>query len=261
MSETQVNVDYRPLAIEPWFRFITATEWTSQLILPQFQSHWGYYSGGMQENTLEAFRKARTLGSQMCECDVRFSGDGVAVIFHDADLKRIGSRDVLTQGLSFKELKTVAKVCSLEEMLTDSEVTPYFNVELKTSKIDDTLSVEVARVIKKVGAEQRVLFSSFNPFALWKLQKLLPMAPRALLLTNLDHKDNRWWLRRMVMAPLLKIHMLNLDQAMLDEHVISYWSHQRVPLAAWTVNDPARAKTLLKMGVKSIISDLSPDSV
>lgn len=40
------------------------------------------------ENTLAAFGKAKDLGCDMFELDVRLSKDGVAVVHHDADLKR-----------------------------------------------------------------------------------------------------------------------------------------------------------------------------
>lgn len=249
------------MVVEPWFCLIKAATWKSQMKLPPFQSHRGYHRGPLQENTLEAFREAKVLGAKMCECDVQFSRDLVPVIFHDPDLKRIGNQITLTRNLSFAELKTAAMVCSLEEMLNDTAGPDYFNIELKATEINDPLPAAVARVVKECKAEQRVIFSSFNPFALWKLQGLLPDVPRALLVTNAEIKNNKWWLRRMVVAPLLKIHMLNVDQGMLNEEIIAYWKRRKVPLATWTVNDPGRAKEFLSTGISSVISDLNPQAL
>ena len=44
------------------------------------------------ENTLAAFRKAIDDGAEGIEFDVRLAKDGVPVVFHDADLRRICRR-------------------------------------------------------------------------------------------------------------------------------------------------------------------------
>ena len=42
------------------------------------------------ENTLAAIAHARASGADGIELDLRLSGDGEAVVFHDADLQRLG---------------------------------------------------------------------------------------------------------------------------------------------------------------------------
>jgi len=248
-----------PMSIDPWFHFIKGAPWQSSVPFPNFQSHRGFHAEGLLENSLDAFREAAKRGALMSECDVRFTKDLVPVVFHDMDLLRIANRPEIVEDLNFRELQKITKVSSLEEMLTAPDLTRYFNVELKTKEIDDTLSIAVAQVVKKVkGAEERIFFSSFNPFALWKLQKLTPQIPRALLATNVTHKDNRWWVKHLLLAPLLKIHMLNLDHAMITEKVAKFWKSRNVKLAAWTVNSPSRIAELRKWGVDSVISDLDP---
>jgi glycerophosphoryl diester phosphodiesterase len=44
------------------------------------------------ENTLEAFRAAYDAGCDMVEFDVQLTRDGVPVIFHDDDCKRLAGR-------------------------------------------------------------------------------------------------------------------------------------------------------------------------
>jgi glycerophosphoryl diester phosphodiesterase len=249
------------MKIDPWFHLIKAAPWEAPFQLPTFQSHRGYHANGAQENTLAAFRAARKLGAQMCECDVRLDKNQIPVVFHDNDLKRISGKETQVSEMTLAELKQLANVCTLEELLTDSEVPEIINIELKAGEIDDPLPLAVARVIQSTKAEHRIVLSSFNPFALWKAQRLLPEVPRALLVTNVPHKDNRWWIKRMVLAPFLKIHMLNLDEAMITENVADFWKKQGVPLAAWTVDDRKRGRELLGMGVSSIISDLKPSEI
>ncbi len=49
------------------------------------------------ENTLESFKKAIELGANAVELDVRISGDGILIISHDDNLKK-----VLRQGCADK---------------------------------------------------------------------------------------------------------------------------------------------------------------
>ena len=130
-------------------------------------------------------------------------------------------------------------------------------MELKSHRVDDPLPRRVSEVVRSVQAEYRVMFSSFNPFALWLMQSYLPKVPRALLVSEADDPENHWYLRTMIFAPLLKLHMLNLDQAMLSPSVLSFWYDHQVPLSVWTVNDRLRMEHFKKSGVKSIISDLA----
>jgi glycerophosphoryl diester phosphodiesterase len=58
------------------------------------------------ENTLAAFQKAIEDGADGIEFDVRIAKDGVPVVFHDANLKRIAGREISVLSLTSKELQT-----------------------------------------------------------------------------------------------------------------------------------------------------------
>ena len=51
-------------------------------------AHRGLHGPGVPENSLAAFRAALDFGAGI-ECDVRLSGDGHVMIFHDHDLRRL----------------------------------------------------------------------------------------------------------------------------------------------------------------------------
>ena len=59
------------------------------------------------ENTLLAFAKALALGIRYLETDVHASADGVAIISHDPDLKRLTGRDVRIEQLTAAELARI----------------------------------------------------------------------------------------------------------------------------------------------------------
>lgn len=234
-----------------------ATPWPQGGVKPPtYQGHRGYWKGGAQENTLASFRAAHERGLTMVELDVRLSKDQVVVVFHDADLKRLGHRNKLVDELTAAELNEFVQAPTLEDLLQSSDVPRFFNIELKTDKaLSGTLETKVAEVIRKTRMEQRVLFSSFNPMAVRRLSRLLPEVPRALLATEEHEPGNRIYLRQMWFAPYIRANLLHLDYNYVDADAIRRWKKRGVPVAVWTVNNEAKAKELLEAGAISIISD------
>src|SRR4029453_15635249 len=55
-------------------------------------AHRGLHGPGVPENSLEAFREA-IIATCGAECDVRLSKDGVPIVFHDANLRRLCAND------------------------------------------------------------------------------------------------------------------------------------------------------------------------
>src|SRR5687767_12756142 len=59
------------------------------------------------ENTLAAFQKALDLGVDVIETDVRPTRDGVLVLFHDDDLRRLTGHSQAIDELEFAELRGI----------------------------------------------------------------------------------------------------------------------------------------------------------
>lgn len=235
-----------------------ALPWPSTALRPPaFQAHRGYWQAGAQENTLTAFAAAKAQGFEMFELDVRLSAGGIPVVFHDADLLRLGGkRQDLVAATSLENLKSWAQVCTLEEVLTSSDVPRFINIELKTNQIwNGDLEKSVAALIRKHSCESRVIFSSFNPLSLWRMKQRLPSVPRALLATQENDPENKVYLRQMWLAPYIGVHALHLDQNYVTPEDVQRWQKRHVPVALWTVNDPEQARQYLQAGALSIISD------
>jgi MFS family permease/glycerophosphoryl diester phosphodiesterase len=229
---------------------------TGALTLPTEQCHRGLYGANVQENTLEAFRSAAQAGAKMVELDVRLSRDGIPVVVHDPDTKRVSGKMLIVKDTDAEILFREANVPSLEKVLKDSAcLNLLINVELKSDRArSDGLEAAVAKVIHLLGAEKRVIFSSFNPLALRRLSKLLPEVPRALLANSKKEPQNKIYLRKMWLACLARPHMLNIDQDSVNELSAADWKGRGVPFAVWTVEDHDKARKFLALGAKSIIS-------
>lgn len=264
------------IGILPWALLVAGVFWAVGFILywqplawpkgalklPRLQAHRGYLmkNGGRDEavveNTLEAFRRARAAGWSMSECDVQLTKDGEAVVFHDEDLKRLFGLDLRVRDLTADEMKSRAGAPRLIDLLRDQQSPNLINIEIKSRDVfAKGLEAACARAVKEAAAEGRVIFSSFNPYALHRVAKLAPRVPRALLATEESYSGNGFYLRRMLLGFWAQPHMVNLAHEMLTADRMEKFTDRGLRVAAWTVNDPTRADELLKMGVASVISD------
>jgi glycerophosphoryl diester phosphodiesterase len=228
--------------------------WPVSWTLPSYQVHRGYWMGGLPENTLDSLREAKARGGQMCEFDVRLSADQEVVLFHDENLLRMFQSEQKVHEMTASQLKEQWGVSTLKEVLEDSEVPDYLNIELKTSLIwNDPLPKKVAELTK--NSNKKILVSSFNPFALRTFLLRNKNAVGALLVSEEEHKDNKIWLKKMWFLNWSRAHMINLDQNMVNKSRLSYWNLRNIPVAVWTVNEASKAQELLSFGAVSIISD------
>jgi glycerophosphoryl diester phosphodiesterase len=70
------------------------------------------------EMTMLAYENAVKQGADGFECDLRLTKDGVAVLWHDADLKRRANSDAVVAEKTFKELKSIyPEMIELNEFL------------------------------------------------------------------------------------------------------------------------------------------------
>ena len=102
-------------------------------------AHRGLWSAnGPPENSLEAFRRARTAGLGI-EFDVRPARDGTPIVFHDDTLDRMTKRTGKTEDLNAKELGRLSLGGSSEHVPTFLEllrIWPYQLPLLTELKID-----------------------------------------------------------------------------------------------------------------------------
>ena len=114
------------------------------------------------ENTLLAFVAAIGLGVTHVETDVHASSDGVAVIAHDPDLRRVAGIDGSVGALSMRALREIdlgheQGFVSLAEAL-DAFPETSFNIDIKSM---DAVAPTVA-AIRDARAVDRVLVTSFS---------------------------------------------------------------------------------------------------
>jgi glycerophosphoryl diester phosphodiesterase len=220
------------------------------------------------ENTLTAFRVARSRGCTLVEFDVRLTADDALVICHDDRLARTSDgHGVISRmpldairhcdaGGWFSDKFAGERIPTLEEALgLCREIGLGANVEIKAEdgRGPATAGAIAACLDDLYGRLPPVLISSFLPDAVAEAAVQAPGIPRGMLWRKIP----RGWA---AIAGRLGCATIHVGQADLTESDVAQVSGAGYPLLAYTVNDPDRARQLFDWGVTSVFSD-TPDII
>ncbi len=216
------------------------------------------------ENTLAAIRAAREQGANWIELDVKITYDGVPVLMHDETLERTTNGTGFVAEASWGDLARLDAGQIFDARyrgegiphLSDALNTALFNslsvmIEIKPcpGRAKATTMVSVIETAK-VWPEGDVypVISSFDVESLLIAAQLEPQWPRCLIF---DSWANDWRER----AEKVEVSALSFEEKLLTKERVKELSRIGLPLLAYTVNDPVRARELLAWGVTAVYTD------
>ncbi|HEY8591088.1 MAG TPA: glycerophosphodiester phosphodiesterase family protein [Naasia sp.] len=213
------------------------------------------------ENTLPAFRAAVAAGAQILETDAHTSRDGVAVLLHDPELKRIAGLDAPVSSLTLAELQAIdpvaVPICTLIDALRELP-DARFNIDVKSPEAANAVSA----AIRDAGAEERVLVASFSSArrraALASLGPVATSASaRELAVAIPAAKSGALPLLRRALrtADAVQLPARALGMSTATARMIRRFHAAGVEVHIWTVNDPDEMRRLLAAGVDGIVTD------
>ena len=211
------------------------------------------------ENTLAAFELSRQEGADGIELDVRLDGSGQVIVLHDPLLSRVTrgadtrhAEDISSRELSRLDVGNGERVPTLAEVLSWArQHGQKVNIELKHDVRRTVLLLhQVERVITR-QALPPVLFSSFHPYFVWWLARRLPELPRAWLVHKQQHI-----LKYAPGLGQLGANALHPEHVLASSARVARLKQAHFLVNTWTVNEPARARELSRIGVDAIISDV-----
>jgi glycerophosphoryl diester phosphodiesterase len=220
-------------------------------------------------NTLPAFLLAAELGADGVELDVRLSSDGEAVVIHDSSLdattdghgpvryRTLAELKELDAGSWFAPAFAGQRIPTLQEIIDTIGHRLLLNIELKSKSLrDEGLVVEVVRIVEDNSFLERVIISSFNPLALWRVKRLNPRIPVGLLYSSEEpFALHRPWFRRLV-----RPEALHPEHTVVDGEYVRWGRERGYRLHVWTVDEPRTMEQLTRDGVDLIITN-RPDSL
>jgi glycerophosphoryl diester phosphodiesterase len=214
------------------------------------------------ENSLLAFLEALALGVSHLEMDVHATSDGVAVLSHDPDLRRLTGQALAIRELSFDEVRRIdlgadQAVPTLREAL-HAFPDAFFNIDIKA---DTALDPTVDAILREKAVD-RVLVTSFDDARRRKAVSRLPgvatsPSSRGVISTVLASRVPLAAVRARAFRGL---HALQVPESFHGVPIVSdalvRAAHQNgVEVHVWTINDPVDMVRLFGLGVDGIITD------
>jgi len=224
------------------------------------------------ENTLAAIRKGASLGYRMFEFDVKLTGEGVAVLMHDALVDRTTNGSGRVAGMSLAELARLdagswhSPEYAGEGVPTLARVAAWLianrhhaNVEIKPCpgrEVETGAAVGLEARLLWRDAQVPPLLSSFSVQALQAARRAAPELPRALVVDNLALD----WLALCSEAGCVA---LNAHHVLLDRSVIDRAHGAGLRVGCYGADDPDRAEQLFEWGLDCLITpavdEIPPD--
>ena len=223
-------------------------------------------SADYPENTLLAVRRALIdpPSAGGFEVDVRLSSDGVPMVFHDDETKRLTGQPGAVESRTAAELsalrvsgEAIPTLTELLTMLGDIDTGALLiNVELKPTGHagpliaacrDDLDALDQGPHTLVVSSfDPRVLAAAFDAQVPWRLAFLYETQEA---LGFLDHLDSRGPL------DLHPVHTL-LDADHIARYESSPFDGSRRAFRTWTVDEPEEARRLVRLGIDAIITNV-----
>jgi len=206
--------------------------------------------------TMAAYENAVKQGADGFECDLRLTKDGVAILWHDADLKRRANNDAVVADSTYKQLKAIyPQIVNLDEFL-DYAIVEKKSLLLETkhpvpshTAIEDLVVEKLhleAKRIEKAGIAANIM--SFSWFAIERVKQL----DKNIETTYLLHDYTPWLSARYSSAQSLGpgISLLRKKPALAKR--IKDTGRK---LNVWTVNDQNDINLCQRLGVDNLITN------
>lgn len=217
------------------------------------------YSAQYPENTMEAFIKAYEKGFDGVETDVHLTKDGELVLIHDEKINRTSTGKGYVKDYTLKELQQFNyhykfygqyTLPTLKELLTFIQGKDFVvNIELKTDVYHyEGIEEKVLKLVKEMGVEDQIYYSSFDLSTVLKIQALNPKAYVGYLIEHKYQKKYKELLENHIKAIHPKYRFLNQKR-------IEILKSERIMIAAWTVPNFKEFVRLKGLGVDIIISN------
>lgn len=224
-------------------------------------------SGYAPENTLEAFRLAMEQGADGMELDVHLTKDGEVVVIHDETLDRTSNGHGNVRDYTLEKLKKFSfhnhmekyqgvQIPTLKEVLNlVKNSCMKVNIELKTGIYwYEGIEEKTMDIVKTIGMEDRVIYSSFNHYSIQKVLEQNSDAETAYLFSDVPLNMEKYAKDTGVKG----LHPAVYHLKMAD--FLETYMKSGLKVRVWTVNNKEDMKMFIDAGVDAIITNY-PDII
>ena len=204
---------------------------------------------GIRENTLEAYARARALGADGVELDVRLTADGGLAVHHDPVIEGAGPvHELATADLPAHVPLLADALAACAGMVVNIEVKnlptePAFDP-------DDRCARDVVDLVEALGTRDAVIVSSFWPGALTAVR-----ASGSGIRTGLLVVPSIGPAAAVSGAVDLGCAAVHLPVGLVSPGTVSAAHGAGLAVAAWTVADEVALAAVLGAGVDTVVTD------
>jgi len=207
------------------------------------------------ENSLQAFEEALKMGCDGVEMDLRYTGSGDVIVFHDRNLWRMtGYRgSVIQMGLdNIKQFPLNQDrrfpIPTLPEVLDLIRDKLIINLELKRERFKSNgFEIRTVQILNEFNLRDNIIISSFNPLVLKKIEGITKNKfHMGFIYRNRSHK---------VMTLGTSIKSLHIEYTTLTKRYLLSKQKRGYKVYPWTVDKEGDMRDLISMGVDGIITN------
>lgn len=212
------------------------------------------------ENSLAAFELASALGLKYLETDIRVTGDGQLVCFHDDTLERVTSAAGPVRSKSLRELRAL-RINGAEPIPTFDEALDAFPNQFFTVDIKDRAGIApLVKSLQRRGVAERVCIAGAWDGWLGHVRREVPEVTTALGWRSLSAlllcaQTGMRPPRSLATAPFAHVPVKVGRIPVFIERLVAMSHDIGVRVVTWTVDEPVEIRRLLDAGVDAIITD------
>ncbi|MHC5060414.1 MAG: glycerophosphodiester phosphodiesterase family protein [Planctomycetota bacterium] len=213
-------------------------------------------SAAAPENSMAAVEQAITDKADWVEIDVQESLDGVVLVIHDEDLKRLAGRSMKVWNTKAQQLRLIdigkrfspeftgQKIPTLEEVLIACKGRVGVLIELKHYGHARKLEQRVIELVETLQMQNEIRIMSLKYDSIKKVRTLRPGWPVGLL-------------SAVAVGDLTRVDadFLAVNTRIATKTFVNSARRRKKDVYVWTINDPVVMSTMISRGAKSIITD------
>lgn len=233
-------------------------------------------AGIAPENTVVSLATALLYGAEMLEFDVHLTADGQLVVMHDETVDRTTNGTGRIGEMTLQEIQALdagysftpdggatypwrgagVSAPTLAQVLGAFPDTPLL-IELKSA--DPEIADATVALIDAVGAQDRVIVSSFHDQVIKRVREIAPemttgySEAEALRFVILQRLGLAQFVKPV--APTMQLPEWHGPLRVINPGLLRVLRRQGIELYAWTINDEETMERLLSLGVNGIITD------
>ncbi|CAM4215206.1 glycerophosphoryl diester phosphodiesterase [Paenibacillus endophyticus] len=208
------------------------------------------------ENSLRAVRSSVEQGVDAVEIDVQLTKDGVVVLHHDYNMRRMAGVSKQVSELSYDEVASLSigpgseegdeidRIPMLAEVLAEVQGKAKLIVDLKPYGAGEELAKAVVTLIEQFDMIEDCYIQSFDRQTLQQIRSLNP-----------DIKIGQILYFAVGDLSLLDVDFYTIEQVMLTEAFVERAHKKGREVWVWTVNSERNLREVLKFEIDGIITD------